>query len=192
LSIDQQYNILRALYGLITVTTPHARVERYLDVDVDAISCTRDLCKLPALAKEVYRRSFMFEDLAVSDTEYITHTTGTTGALTWRHRSLAEASVIRELFGQQTGQLSKDLTLAFRYDHHGMAMPMPGRARGIPIGVNDEIQLKQSVQMLTASYHFADGMRHPTIVAGTGHDVALLAQAWLEAQTANEPLGIHT
>lgn len=166
--------------------------ESWDGLDAEAVLAVADLPKLPTLTKVEYRRSLMFEELAVSDTAYVTHTTGTTGPLTWRHRSLAEASIINELFGDRTEQPSSDLALTFRYDHHGMALPVPGRMRAIPIGLTDETELKQCVEMLTASYRFASGSLRPTIISGSSLDVAVLAEAWIEAGRPEDALPIHT
>lgn len=161
-------------------------------IDIESISSTRDLAILPTLAKDEYRRSLMFDEEAIADAAFVTHTTGTTGPLTWRHRSVAEATVVHQLFGRSEGAPSQDLALTFRYDHHGMSMPIPGRVRSMPIGLTDESELKQCVQMLKAPYHFGDGILRPTIVAGSSHDVALLAQAWLEVRPPDDDLAIHT
>lgn len=161
-------------------------------IDIDAISSPKELCKLPTLSKQEYRSSLMLDDQAGLETAYITHTTGTTGPLTWRHRSLAEAAVIHQLFGSVTEGSSKEFALTFRYDHHGMSMPVPGRVRSMPIGLTDEAELKQCVQLLTGTYRFADDVLRPTIVAGSAHDVALLAQAWLEAGAPGDVLAVHT
>jgi len=46
--------------------------------------------------------------------------------------------------------------------------------------------------MLLAEYHFAEGPVRATIVSGSGHDVALLGQAWLESGPVGHHLAIHT
>src|SRR5580704_12682287 len=101
-------------------------------VDVDNISSPKELPLLPTLSKERYRESFMFDPTAIQDCSYITHTSGTTGAVTWRHRSAAEATIINQLFGQAAETQHEGLALVIRYDRHGMAMPMPGYARYFP------------------------------------------------------------
>ena len=173
-----------------------ARLRFYMEswhgVDANTVLSIADLPKLPTLTKADYRRSLMYDELAVSDSAYITHTTGTTGPLTWRHRSLAEASIIGQLFADRTEPPTSDLALTFRYDHHGMALPVPGRIRAMPIGLSDEAELKQCVEMLTASYRFADGILRPTIITGSARDVAVLAQAWIEAGRPEGILPVHT
>ncbi len=166
--------------------------ESWQGIDHSSISSIADLPKLPTLAKAEYRRSLMYDEPAVSDTAYISHTTGTTGPLTWRHRSLAEAALIGQLFADRTEHPTSDLALTFRYDHHGMALPVPGRTRAMPIGLSDEAELKQCVEMLTASYRFNDGILRPTIITGSTRDVAILAQAWIEAGSPEGALPVHT
>lgn len=156
-------------------------------VDLDAVSSPGELRRLPTLSKEEYRRSLMFDPEAVRGADYITHSTGTTGEVTWRHRTAAEAAVIRDLFGRAAArEEGGPLALAFRYDRHGMSMPVPSRARAIPIGLSDDDELRQSVKMLTRTYHFADGELRPTVLAGSSIDLAILAQAWLESRAPRE------
>lgn len=161
-------------------------------IDLGAITSLKELYRLPTLSKEHYRRFLMFDESAVSDTEYITHTTGTTGDLTWRHRSVAEASIISQLFGRGAGPLDGQLMLAIRDNRHGMAMPVPSQMRVIPIGLTDDSELKQCIQMLTVTYRFAAGVLRPTMIAGGSHDVAMLAQAWAEARTSRDAIAIRT
>jgi hypothetical protein len=151
-------------------------------VDLGSITSLAELQRLPVLSKEEYRSSFMLDRSALSECSFITHTTGTTGPVTWRHRSLGEASLISRLFGTSPSSAGTTLTLAIRYDRHGMAMPMPGRARVFPITLNDDLELNQSLQMLAASFNFSDGVLRPTVLTGGAHDIALLAQAWAEAR----------
>lgn len=154
-------------------------------IDAATISSIAELSRLPALSKETYRRRLMFDESAVQHTEYITHTTGTTGELTWRHRSAAEASLIHQLFGRAAGkEPTGQLALVVRYNRHGMGMPMPGGTRGIPVGLDDDAELKQFVDMVGARFRFAEGALRPTVLTGSGHDLAILAQAWLESGRA--------
>jgi hypothetical protein len=160
-------------------------------VRLDDISSVADLDRLPTLSKDAYRRSLMFDESSVLETEYISHTTGTTGALTWRHRSVAEASVVNRLFGHGAERAHGQLMLVIRYDRHGMAMPVPGQTRGIPIDLSDDTALRQSVEMLTATYRFPEGVLRPTVVVGGAHDVAVLAQAWLETRTPADSISVR-
>lgn len=161
-------------------------------VDTDSVQSLADLHLLPTLTKSEYRRSFMFEPASVSKADYVTHTTGTTGEVTWRHRSALEASVIGSLFQQRKESDNDELSLVIRYNRHGMAMPVPGRARSIPISVTDAIELKQCLEMLTATYYMGGRTLRPTILAGGGQDLALLAQSCLESQVPREKLAIRT
>jgi hypothetical protein len=153
-------------------------------INVDEVLLPRDLRRLPTLSKVKYRQSMMFDPSSVVGAEYISHSTGTTGEVTWRHRTAAEAAIINELFGYGDEPTEgRQLALIIRYDRHGMSMPVPGRVRSIPIGLSDDAELKQSVKMLTAKYHFAEGDLRPTILVGSGPDLAILAHAFLETHT---------
>jgi hypothetical protein len=166
--------------------------EFWKGLDVEAISSIAKLATLPTLSKAKYRESFMFDESAVSEAEYITHTTGTTGPLTWRHRSANEAATIQELFGRDAERPDdRSLALVVGYNHHGMAMPVPGPVRGVPIDVTDDLELRQSVRMLGTTYHFADGALQPDVLVGGGHDIALLGQAWLEYRSLAEVITIR-
>lgn len=161
-------------------------------VNVDEISSLRELRRLPTLSKEEYRRSLMFDPSAVLEADYISHSTGTTGEVTWRHRSAAEAAVIHQLFGYNAERAEeRHLALVIRYDRHGMSMPVPSQAHSIPIGLSDDAELKQSVKMLTGTYRFAGGELRPTILAGSSIDLAILAQASLEAQIPRDATEIR-
>lgn len=167
--------------------------EFWANAEAESVSKVRDLPRLPTLSKAQYRQSLMCDEDVVRLTEYISHSSGTTGELTWRHRSAAEATIIGELFGRAGDDAPTDLALAMRYNRHGMAMPVPGRTRSIPIGLDDNDELKQCLRMLDASYRFAGANLRPTLLTGSGHDVALLIQAWLETHTPGQPAGeVHT
>lgn len=154
--------------------------ELWREADYGAVRSIKDMCALPAVSKARYRTSLMFEAQALTASHFITHTTGTTGELTWRHRSAAEASLINELFSERydpTKPAPSDLALVIRHNRHGMALPMPGRVRTVPIGMNDDIEVSQGLAMLDATYHFAEARLRPTMIIGESHDVAILAQA---------------
>jgi hypothetical protein len=160
--------------------------ELWRDVPLEAIQKLSDLPRLPTVDKAKYRASFMFDRQSLASTALITHTTGTTGELTWRHRTSNEAAVIQQLFGlanrpkDDAGSQSAPLALVVQYGRHGMGMPVPGTARCFPIALSDDVELDQALAALNASFHFGDGDLRPTILAGGVHHLALLAQAWLE------------
>ena len=163
--------------------------ELWKDVEVETVTSTVDLQRLPTLTKEIYRSELMYDADATSATEFISHSTGTTGALTWRHRTREESAIIARLFSAPptaNWQEQMPLTLVFRTSRHGMAIPMPARSRAMPIGMTDDEEVFQSLQVLTSEFRFQDGHVRPTAVAGGSKDVALLAQAVLESGVSGQ------
>lgn len=150
-------------------------------IHLDDVRTPADLARLPAVTKGLYRKSFMFDGSALKDSAFITHTTGTTGEVTWRHRSVNEAAVINKLFGLVDGQSNAPrLGLVVQYGRHGMAMPMPGNIRTFPIALSDDTELDQALCALAAAFHFSDGVLRPSLLVGGVQHLALLAQAWSE------------
>lgn len=168
--------------------------ELWRDVPLDAIQELCDLHRLPTVDKAKYSASFMFDRQSLANSALITHTTGTTGELTWRHRTSSEAAVIQQLFGlanrrqDDVNSHPTPLALVVQYGRHGMGMPMPGTARCFPIALSDDVELNQALATLSASFHFGDGDLRPTILAGGVHHLAILAQAWLERGGRKETL----
>lgn len=173
-----------------------AKIPFYRDLwqghSVDNIRCIEDLSQLPLVSKQLYRDSFMFDARSMAESEFITHTTGSTGKITWRHRSPAEAAVINHLFGLATQQPEESqLALTIEYGRHGMAMPMPGSSRSFPIAISDDTELDQAIAALESEFHFSNAVLRPSVLAGGVQHLALLAQAWLERGLKKKPSSIR-
>lgn len=174
-------------------------------LDYSAIKTPEDLSVLPAFGKQVYKERYMFDPEIVGASDICSHSTGTTGTLTWRHRSRMEVQTIAQLMkpdlarqadGEARGGPAAKgddggLALIMQYTRHGMALPVPGQGHAVPISVADDIELAQCLQMLTTTYHLGGKARRPTILGGSAHDLALLAQAWIEAGRPG-PLTLRT
>lgn len=186
-----------------------ARLKFYRELwdglDYSAIRTPEDLPALPAFGKQVYKERYMFDPEVVGASDICSHSTGTTGTLTWRHRSRMEVQTIAQLMKPDLarqaegegrgGPVAKDddggVALVMQYTRHGMSLPVPGQSYAVPISVADDIELAQCLQMLTTTYHLGGKARRATRLAGSAHDLALLAQAWIEAGRPG-PLTLRT
>lgn len=136
------------------------------------------LDQLTPLTKERYREHFMWDPECLADAALVSHTTGTTGQVTWRHRTQREAAVIAHLFGRgETTQGQSPFGIAIRYHRHGMEMPMPGRSTMVAVSLSEDVDLHQIVELLEVGAVLHGVRRHPEILAGGGMDVALIAHA---------------
>lgn len=175
----------RIINSLLPFTVENAaQLKFYKDIwrdcDLKTIRSVQDLPRLPTVSKDQYRLGLMFEEQATRHAAWVSHSTGTTGELTWRHRSLGEAALIARLFQPATTGAAP-LVLSVQATRHGMALPVPSRGRSVPVSVTDDVEVGQCLKMLTATYRFSDGAAKPSAIAGGGLDVALIAQAAIEA-----------
>jgi hypothetical protein len=153
--------------------------------DPASVTTTSDLAMLPTLSKDAYRAGLMWHSEATAGAAHCTHSTGTSGALTWRHRSRAEVVLINEVLGARTERADasgqgQDLVLSLTYHRHGMSLPIVSAAPVLPAGVTDEIELGQLLEMLGTELAVLGDLRRPTSLSGQAEDVALVAQAVLE------------
>lgn len=159
--------------------------------NLDDVKSLNDLALIPTLSKVDYRNSLMFNSSATASTDFISHSTGTTGELTWRHRNMQEAAVIQAIFGGLRNPTTRQLVLSIRYNRHGMPMPFPGPSRVIPISLTDDTEIRQCCKMLSSTYRFKDGVFQPTVIVGQAWDIGLLAQAMAETDRC-QAVNIHS
>lgn len=134
---------------------------------------------LPSLSKQEYRAGLMLNDPAVDQSDFVSHTTGTTGRMTWRHRTFAEAEVIASLFGSSLAS-SNDVTVSIRYNRHGMELPVPGGSRVVPVSLAEDVDMEQFLDLLATAFPIRGTATRPTALAAGSDDLALLSQALLE------------
>lgn len=140
-----------------------------------------ELTDLPTLDKTKYRERYMFDSRSLTEASLVTHTSGTSGELTWRHRTNIEASVIATVFEKL---LSKDndrpIVLSVQYGRHGMGMPVPSNCDVFPIALSDETELLQAIAATRTPFHIGGVPRYPNVLTGGVQQIALLAQARLD------------
>lgn len=151
--------------------------------DTASVTTTADLAMLPTLSKDAYRTGLMWHSEATGAAAHCTHSTGTSGALTWRHRSHAEVVLINEVLGARPGRVDtsgQELVLSLTYHRHGMSLPIVSTAPVLPAGVTDDVELGQLLEMLATELLVLGAPRRPTTLAGQAEDLGLVAQAVLE------------
>jgi hypothetical protein len=156
--------------------------------DIDESDPTRFLATLPLVTKDSYREHLMNEvDWGHSD--YVSHTSGTTGEMVFRHRSRAEASAISQLFGDIRNRDQK-LGLMIDGGPHGMLLPVPGNVTYIPTAINWHSQIWVLLDLLQTRFRLRGEMRPVRVLAGAAQDVVVVAQALL-TRPASEPLRLE-
>ncbi|MBC6445044.1 MAG: hypothetical protein GDA50_06375 [Alphaproteobacteria bacterium GM202ARS2] len=173
-----------------------AQIRFYKDlwenVRLSDITSVADLPLIPTLSKSQYRSDFMFDRRSIGAAALITHTSGTTGDLTWRHRTSDEAAVIQHLFGLARNETdAESLSLVVQYGRHGQAMPMPGAANSFPIALSDDTELDQALAALAATFRFKGKELRPTVLCGGGIHLTLLGQALQERGLKRDPPSIR-
>lgn len=144
------------------------------------------LAQLPTLGKDEYREGLMWDPECLENAAMVSHTTGTTGRVTWRHRTRAEAAVIAKLFGSRP-DLREDprFGISIRYNRHGMEMPVPGVGTMVPVSLSEDVDVRQVLELLQVGCVLHGVRRHPSVLAGGGMDVAIIARAIVEAGFAD-------
>lgn len=162
--------------------------------DVDAVTDLSSLPALPTVSKEQYRNGFMFDFEDPGDSHYVSHSTGTTGVLTWRHRSLSEAATAEHLFGavrRRTRGGAPRVAIVLSTQFHGMPFPVPAGDMAVPAPFYGDQELLHCIEMLQTAYRVHGYEVTPTAVMGQGEDIALLAQALRERDVDPGALGIE-
>lgn len=164
-----------------------ARLSFYRDLwagcDHASVTLLADLPRLPTLTKAAYAAGLMWHPEATAEAAHCTHSTGTTGELTWRHRSLAEVSLINQVLAARPDpavEQDDGLVLSLRYNKHGMSLPIVSTTPVLPAGVTDDIELGQLLEMLDAELVVRGTRRRLTTITGQAEDLGLVAQAVLE------------
>lgn len=166
-----------------------ARLAAYRDlwVDVDVERLTYyDLPALPMMTKAVYRQTLMREPSIARETAYLTHSTGTTGGITWRARSRAEVEFMGRFLRARTASDANGFVLAFRSSTHGMALPIPSNGMSMPIQLLDDDDVGPCVELLAAELPLGRHRRRATAVAGDIVNVALLGELIAERDIATQ------
>lgn len=140
-----------------------------------------DLADFPMLDKSKYRERYMFDTRSLTEASLVTHTSGTSGELTWRHRTNIEAGVVATVFEKLLAHnAERPLVLSVQYGRHGMGMPMPSNCDVFPIALSDETELLQAIAATRTPFHIGGTPRFPTVLTGGVQHIALLAQARLD------------
>lgn len=155
--------------------------EHWAGHDISAVTDLASLASLPTLSKEQYRSGFMFDFDDPGDSHFVSHSTGTTGELTWRHRSLSEARVVNELLGAATrrprpGEAPR-MALVLTAQCHGMPFPIPGGGLAIPGATHGDPEIAHCIEMIQATYLVHGHRVRPTVLMGAATDTSLLIQA---------------
>jgi hypothetical protein len=167
--------------ALLPFTIDNARRLRFYashwhGVDLDGIRGVADLSRLPIVTKELYRAHYMTEfDHTAS--HFISHSTGTTGELTYRHRSRLEAAAIRRLFSPAQVSSGVRVGISLTSSFHGMLLPVPNSGVWIPAGTRTADELRQCVDLLQTTFHVHGETPRASFLAGLVFDVAVVAQA---------------
>jgi hypothetical protein len=111
---------------------------------------------------------------------FLSHSTGTTGPVTYRYRSRLEAQMVRLLLSpdEDTAACSRVgivLEAATARTVHGSPMPVPDATFAIPAGTRDETQLRQCVDLLRTPFRLHGMQVKPSYLHGRAVDVALVA-----------------
>jgi phenylacetate-coenzyme A ligase PaaK-like adenylate-forming protein len=150
----------------------------WADIDTDVIGEPADISVLPCVTKQMYHDDYMTSfDHSLS--HYLSHSSGTTGALTFRHRSHVEEVFIRWLLSPSEAP-DRDPRVGIRLmtgPMHGMQMPVSGGGVSIPAATGTVVQLQQCIELLTTSFHLHGRSLRPSHLSGQSIDVALVAQA---------------
>lgn len=184
---------------LLPFTLDNARAKRFYrehwsGVDVDSITGIDRLPALPTLSKDQYRDGFMFDFEDPGDSHYVSHSTGTTGPLTWRHRSLSEAATAQHLFGaanqrnKQEGPPRVAIVLSTAF--HGMPFPLPSNGIAVPGAVHGDVEILQCIEMLNAKYRVGGHEVEPSAIMGQSEEIALLSQAINDRGVDSGKLGL--
>jgi hypothetical protein len=148
------------------------------DVRTDEIREPGDLSVLPCVTKQMYRDAYMTSsDHTLA--HYVSYSTGTTGSLTFRHRSQVEETFIKWLLSPPESP-DRDPRVGIRLmtgPMHGMPMPVSGREISIPAATGTLVQMRQCIELLTTSFHLYGQNLRPSHLSGQSIDVALVAQA---------------
>lgn len=185
---------------LLPFTIQNARAKRFYREhwaghNVDAVVDLASLSAIPTLSKEQYRSGFMLDFDDAGDSHFVSHSTGTTGLLTWRHRSLTEAAVVSELLGAATQMprpgAAPRVALVLTAQFHGMPFPIPGGQLAIPGATYGDRELSHCVEMLQMTYRVHGHRIRPSVVMGTAEDTSLLVQALHDHDVDTLGLGIE-
>jgi phenylacetate-coenzyme A ligase PaaK-like adenylate-forming protein len=154
----------------------------WADVKTADIREPRDLPALPCVTKQLYRNAYMtsFDSMF---SNYVSYSTGTTGALTFRHRSQVEETFIKWLLSAPEAP-DREPRVGIRLmtgPMHGMQMPVAGSEITIPAATGTLVQLRQCIELLTTSFRLHGRALRPSQLSGRAVDLALVAQA-LRAQ----------
>jgi hypothetical protein len=185
---------------LLPFTIANAREKRFYKEhwaghDVDAVTDVASLPAIPTLSKQQYRSGFMLDFDDPGDSHFVSHSTGTTGELTWRHRSLTEAATVDHLFSAarpapEPGEAPRAgiiLETAF----HGMGFPIPGGQLTLPAATHGDTELGHAVEMLQMTYRVHGHRVRPTVIMGSAADLALLGQALHDHGVDTDALAIE-
>lgn len=143
-----------------------------------AAQTVEDLGALPTLTKRTYRNSYM-NDFDHTDSHFVTHSTGTTGELTYRHRSREEALFIERLLQRpaESPDAAPEVGIVLRNAFHGMTMPIPGRGVSVPASARNPVQRRQCIQMLQHPFRVHGSTVPVTWLTGQAADIAVLAES---------------
>lgn len=160
------------------------RLRAYQDlwgsVDADHFRVS-DLSTIPLMTKAIYRSSLMQDPAVWRDTAFLTHSTGTSGGITWRARSRSEVAILSRLLSSTTAEYN-GFVLAFRSSTHGMALPVPTSDVIMPIQMLDDHDIEPCVDLLQTELPIGGRLRRAQSILGDIVNVALLSELVAERQ----------
>jgi hypothetical protein len=176
---NSRYRDVRS--ALLPFTVENARRLRfYADhwegVDLDGVRDVDDLSVLPIVTKQLYRTRYM-TDFDHTASHFVSHSTGTTGELTYRHRSRLEAAAIRRLLSPPRSTSDVRVGISLTSSFHGMLLPVPRAGVSVPAGTRTADELRQCVDLLQSTFRVDGQTPRPSSLSGLVFDVAVVAQA---------------
>lgn len=160
------------------------------------VKTTDDLPLLPIIDKALYQEQYE-NDLPDDETpSIVSHSTGTTGRMTFRFRSNDEITFNREFFSSvlRKTEFSPELiplTLTIAGNYHGGKFPLPGNSYSLEAGVGEESELKQVLQLLQLKFNIPKVAPKISQIQTSLYAIKLMTFALLENDIAPHSLNIR-
>ena len=131
----------------------------WLGVDASAIRALEDLPRLPLVDRRVYREQYA-DDLPDGEPPFLlTHTSGTSGGLVFRHRSEAEVRFTVAFFerigAERRLPIAPRPIILVAAQQHGMGYPAPSRGYPLRMSIRDPAGLAQALKLLRHEFTIA-------------------------------------
>jgi len=127
-------------------------------IPADKIKTTGDLALLPLIDKALYQERYESDLPPGKMPSIVSHSTGTTGRMSFRFRSSEEIEYNWAFFDsvrEKTCSTIKQipLMLSVTGNYHGGKFPMPGNSYSMEAGVGDESELRQVHYLLQKTFN---------------------------------------